>query len=65
MRWARKSKTEKDKAVLIDIARTLTSGDLPGGHRGKEPHRGTPQFLPARLLTPGARVAIAQAARQI
>jgi hypothetical protein len=25
MRWARKSKTEKDKAVLIDIARTWTT----------------------------------------
>jgi hypothetical protein len=24
MRWARKSKTEKDKAALIDIARTRT-----------------------------------------
>jgi hypothetical protein len=24
MRWARKSKTEKDKAVLVDIARTWT-----------------------------------------
>jgi hypothetical protein len=24
MRWARKSKTEKDKAVLINIARTWT-----------------------------------------
>jgi hypothetical protein len=24
MRWARNSKTEKDKAILIDLARTLT-----------------------------------------
>jgi hypothetical protein len=44
MHWARNSKTEKDKEVLIDIARTwTTAATYRETHTEERAHRGPPQ----------------------
>jgi hypothetical protein len=58
MRWARNSKTEKDQAALIDIARTWTiAATYRETHTEERAAWGPPQFggFPSREPTTGFR----------